>query len=60
MSEQDIRELGVDTRHEKGCVRRYGATETGEPDTDEEAARCACHKMWAEYLASAPSPTKRI
>lgn len=31
---------GVDDRHEKGCVRRYGAI----PDTWVPHHECACHK----------------
>lgn len=47
-NDAELKALGVDGRHERGCVRRYGATETGSPDTDEQAARCACHVnlMW--------------
>jgi hypothetical protein len=41
--EKALKIVPADDRHELGCVKRYGATETGKPDTDEQAAKCSCH-----------------
>lgn len=53
--DDELKALGVDDRHERGCVRRYGATETGLPDADEQAARCACHIYRDTPLLVSPS-----
>ena len=47
MTRDQLRDLSIDDRHERGCVRRYGAV----PDPWVEHEDCACHSENLRYQA---------